>query len=223
MIEHLPRDRYVDFIQRLDSNGDTLAGTPPLEHSENWAATEYFQALRKQAVTTPFIGKPYASTTDTAGIALVRRIATPDGEFAGMMVIGLRLAYFHDLFTRLGLEPSDSVMLLRNDGTLLMRQPYDRNLVGNVLDTTEPFISYRQSGVTRITAIGPTDTIERRYVLRPVENFPVIVVVGLASQHIYTAALWHMLLPLSVFAGSAILLAWVVGKLSHGWRHPPDV
>lgn len=218
MIENLPRDQYHAFIELLDSNGDTLAGSPPPEHNENWADTEYFRALRQQPGTTPFIGKPFAATTDSAGITLVRRIATPDGGFSGMMVVGLRLSYYRDLFARLGLAPGDTVSLLRNDGTLLMCQPFERNRIGNVLDTAEPFASYRATGATRVTASGPADSIERRFVLRPVQNFPLIVAVGLDSRHVYVAALRRMLMPVALYVVSVVLLAWAAGKLSHG-RH----
>ena len=124
LIERLPRDQYVDFIQILDENGNIAAGSPPPAQNRNWADRDYFRALRPANAVALYIGRPFATAYgDNAAIPLGHRITGQDGSFAGVMVMGVRLAYFRELFARLGLSPDDAAALLRDDGTVLMRFP----------------------------------------------------------------------------------------------------
>ena len=63
-------------------------------------------------------------------IVLSRRITGPDGGFLGVVAGSIRFTYFHDLFGRLNLGPDDAITVLRQDGTIIMRTPFDLDVIG---------------------------------------------------------------------------------------------
>ena len=217
LFEHLPRDQYNFFTEALDQKGDVIAGSPPppSEHGENWAGTEYFTTLRLAGSVGSFVGRPIATAHgNNAAIPIGRRIVGPDGNFAGVVVMAVRLAYFHDLLDRLGLGPHDSAAVLRDDGTVLMRLPFDQNNLGDKLDASPPFQAFMQYGTTPMTAVDPTDHFERRFVFRRVGSSSLIVSVGLANDAIYASALDRIWPSAVFFLAGAGAFAFLVRLLS---------
>ena len=66
-------------------------------------------------------------------IVLSRRITGADGSFLGVVAGSIRFSYFHDLFGRLNLGPDDTITVLRRDGTIIMRTPFDLDVIGKNL------------------------------------------------------------------------------------------
>ena len=63
-------------------------------------------------------------------IVLSRRITGDDGRFLGVVAGSIRFSYFHDLFGRLHLGPNDIITVFRRDGTVIMRRPFDLDVIG---------------------------------------------------------------------------------------------
>ena len=66
-------------------------------------------------------------------IVLSRRITGEDGSFLGVVAGSIRFSYFHDLFGRLQLGPDDTITVFRRDGTIIMRRPFDLDVIGRNL------------------------------------------------------------------------------------------
>jgi len=105
------------------------------------------------------------------------------------VVVGsIRFSYFHELFDRLQLAPSDSITVLRHDGTVIMRRPFDLDVIGrNIGDVpgvrralTEPSGWY--------TGTSVLDGERRLYVWRD-GTHPLVVIVGKSWNDIFD--LWH--------------------------------
>ena len=176
--------RYLAFVNALDENGEVIANSQK-EPVSNWSSRDYFIAQKRDASDRLFIGRPFATTSDdNAGIAISRRMSHPDGTFAGVVVGGMRLAYFRELFRRLDLGTHGSIALLRTDGTYLMRLPFDRNDIGHALDAASPLL---QAGTAPIVAEDPLDHVTRRITVRHIGDLPLLVVVGLSTHDIYAA------------------------------------
>lgn len=120
------------FINVLDEAGRVIAAPELSGLGTTWLGRDYFNAHRANPSLGTFIGSPFGRD-DSAGITISRRLSHPDGTFAGVVVAGLRLKYVRELFDRLPLGPHGSITLQRNDGTALMRRPYDRNYIGQQL------------------------------------------------------------------------------------------
>ena len=94
------------------------------------------------------------------------------------MVAGsIRFSYFHDLFGRLSLGPGDIITVLRPDRTIIMRTPFDLDIIGkNLADRPDWNPAKLQSGGS-YSGVGPVDSIPRLY-LRRSGTSPLFVVVG---------------------------------------------
>ena len=98
LFERVPRDRYIGFLDVLDAEGDVLASLRPGEPLSNWASREYFQALRDNPMKDIFAGAPFSTESESAvGFTVSRRITANDGRFAGVVVMGVRLAAVREL------------------------------------------------------------------------------------------------------------------------------
>jgi signal transduction histidine kinase/DNA-binding NarL/FixJ family response regulator len=199
-----PRDRYVAFVDVLDGDGYVTAGLPVAEHATNWASRDYFIAQHRSETNGIYISRPFATAQEEyAGVAISRRVTGADGGFAGVVVIGVRLAYFRDLFSRLGLGPDGSIALLCDDGVVLMRLPFDRNDIGRSLDAAAPFSEFTRTGTPSFAAIDPIDHLQRRFAFRRVGSLPLLVSVGIANQEIYRG--WRLRVLLIAIAGAVLV------------------
>jgi diguanylate cyclase (GGDEF)-like protein len=113
----------------------------------------------------------------TYAIVLSRRITDADGRFVGVVAGSIRFTYFHELFSHLTLGPGDTICVLRRDRTIIMRTPFDLDVIGKKLGDMprgkEPTLP--EGGM--YSGLGPVDDIPRLYV-RPASTNPLIVVVG---------------------------------------------
>ena len=217
------RGPYFSFINVLDATGtvvaDSESATP---RGGNYAGRDYFVAQRHDARDRLFIGAPFLTQSgQSPTISISRRISGPDGSFAGVVVGSMRLAYFRDLFSSLNLGPHGTIALLRRDGVILMRLPFNRDDIGRTLPPDAPFF-HAPTGV-EVNALDPTDHLRRRFLFEPVANLPLAVAVGLADADIYAA--WHgraVALGMAVAALSAIdvglllVLGYAVGRREQG-------
>lgn len=117
------------FINVLNEDGRVVNAPGGIGLGSLWQGRDYFTAHRTNPSVGTFMGRLFGQD-DFAGITISRRMSHPDGTFAGVAVAGLRLKYLHEQFERLPLAPHSSITLQRNDGTILMRRPYDRNDIG---------------------------------------------------------------------------------------------
>jgi signal transduction histidine kinase len=167
------------FFEVLDAAGNTVASVPPMTGPENWRTRDYFEELSRYPRKGLFIGKPFSTKSRKyAGISLSRSIVSSDGSFAGAVVYGLNLASVRNLFADLGLDGSSSIILLSSDGTVLMRLPTDANMVGHVVEATDPLVKALHDGTPTVFADDPIDHIRRTFTLRRVGDRPLFIAIG---------------------------------------------
>ena len=155
-------------------------------------------------------------------IVLSRRITGDDGRFLGVVAGSIRFSYFHDLFGRLHLGPDDIITVFRRDGTVIMRTPFDLDVIGKNLGDlpgvqralSEPSGSY--------SGIATADHPPRLYVWRDGTR-PLVVLVGKPWDDILR--LWRteatrigaIMLALIVFVlGVTLFLAREIGRRARG-------
>lgn len=134
-----------------------------------------------------------------SSIALSRRLSNPDGSFAGVVVGTMRrLNYFRNLFAGMNLGASGSMALMLADGTMLMRLPYEAQVVGRSLMGTANYTRFTQAPSGDFFGTAAIDGVQRWYAFRHIGNFPLILDVALSTRDIY--AEWHR-------------RAWIIGSL----------
>jgi len=189
----------------LDTHGDPVASSlhrPLIEG--NYANRDYFEYLRSHSHTGIEIAPPIQGLNAGQWVVPVAlRIDEPNGRFGGVVVAGLGLAYQNQFFTDMNLGANGVVNVIRDDGTLLTRWPFQAKVLGMHLVQTVPFPASQQAKSTVLRS--PVDHIKRFYGIRRVNQYPVVLSVGLASRTAF--APWYRDTTLHAIAGVLMVLA----------------
>jgi diguanylate cyclase (GGDEF)-like protein len=165
----------------LDSRSMDAPGT-------NISDRDYFQIQREQPHAGLFLSQPFAPRANDSRqpeIALSRRLDDRNGQFAGIVAGTLRLNYFRHLFEDSILGPHGTITLLRTDGTVLMRHPFHDGDIGSSIAKGHSFDPLVESDHGTYIGVAVLDHVERLYSFRRIGSYPLIVVVGLATEDIY--------------------------------------
>ena len=151
-------------------------------------------------------------------IVLSRRIADAEGRFLGVVAGSIRFSYFHELFDRLNLDADDTITVLRRDRTIIMRKPFDLDVIGKNLSTVRTWNPNNLKATGSFAGQGPVDAVPRLFVRRA-STGPFYVVVGKPLDAIFR--LWQrevtrigaimVALVLFVF-GTTLFLAREIGR-----------
>ena len=184
---------------------------------EDRSDEEYFLAHRDHPDTGLFISKPMLHRGAYA-IVLSRRITGEDGSFHGVVAGSIRFSYFHELFGRLNLGQEDTITVLRKDRTIIMRKPFDLDIIGKNLAERPTWNPANLSNNGSYAGVGPVDVTPRLYVRRDGTS-PLVTVVGKPLDAILN--LWHrevmrvgaIMIALILFVvGTALFLAREIGR-----------
>ena len=181
---------YKGEVLLLDANGAVIADSSTLWPTpRNFANRDYFQAHQRNAQAGLFISRPFkihCACDQVWRIAFSRRVSGPDGEFAGVAVATMRLAYFDQLFNRLTIGNGSSVNLLNNRGILLAQQPLlERDMIDKDLSERPNFKRMLREGEGSFRAISAITGKERLYTFSNVGDLPLIVVVALSAEDVF--------------------------------------
>lgn len=174
--------------------------TPP----DNLAQRDFFTAQQHATHADLFISRPFRAAERTASsasirssiksgilsdskdddwrVAMSRRIERPDGSFAGIAVLTIRLEYFERLLSHLDLGEQGSATLMQADGTLVARQPYDPRQIGRMLTPGPHNGALTRDTDGSFTGQSSVDGVSRLFTFAHVPNTSLIVTVGLSCD-----------------------------------------
>ena len=177
LFDHAATAKHFGAIQVLDADGQLTIDASTLDPAaENRADEEYFRFHRDRPDAGLFISRPMLHRGAYA-IVLSRRITDNDGRFLGVVAGSIRFSYFHDLFGRLQLGPDDTISVLRQDGTLIMRTPFDLDLIGKNLGNLPAVRNAMSVPSGWYTGLGAVDQEPRLFIWRD-STRPLVVLVG---------------------------------------------
>jgi hypothetical protein len=208
----LQREPHFVFADILDKNGQAIASRP--RNTNNWSGRDYFDFLEHDPHDSLYVGGRFSVDNERdVGITVSRRLTDRDANFSGVVVIGIRLAYFRDLLRHIELDSNQSMMLLRDDDVILLRLPSLPDTAAGKLDHGSSLYAAMRTGNTSVVAPDPIDNIERRFVLHRVGTFPLVICVGTAATGLVASSvLW-----LVVVAGCATALGFAMRRIRR-WR-----
>jgi diguanylate cyclase (GGDEF)-like protein/PAS domain S-box-containing protein len=94
---------------------------------------DYFKAHAGSPDDSLYISKPLRNRVNNHWmISLSRRLSSPDGEFAGVIMAAIEMHYFERLYRELDFSPDTQVTLKKTDGTVLATYPVDETRLGTV-------------------------------------------------------------------------------------------
>ncbi|MGM4990380.1 diguanylate cyclase [Tardiphaga sp. 841_E9_N1_2] len=184
LFDHAATARHFGAIQVTDVAGNVTLDSSTLDPKpQNFADEEFFKVHKRDPLFGLYISKPMLHQ-GSYGIVLSRRIAARDGTFLGIVAGFIRYTYFHEMVDRLQLEPADVITVLRQDGVIVMRAPFDMDVIGRDVS--------KMRGVQKALAYfsgsyvgrASNDDIERLFVWREGAH-PLIVMVGRSTDVIF--------------------------------------
>ncbi len=156
---------------------------------EGHAERDYFVAHRQNSRAGLYLSKPWRAI-DGHYIAISRVLTDASGAFAGTVVGTMRLSYFETMFRELNLGTRNTITLVRENGTLIMRAPLERDLIGRNLASSPVFARLVAYPSGSFEDVGRIDGVERLFVFKRVAEYPLIVSYNLATADIY-AGWWR--------------------------------
>jgi diguanylate cyclase (GGDEF)-like protein len=180
--------KYFGPLQVFDAAGNVTIDASTLDPpTENRADEEYFRIHRDKPDLGLFISRPMLHH-GAYSIVLSRRISGADGRFLGVVAGSIRFSYFHDLFGRLRLGPDDSITVLRRDGILIMRTPFDLDVIGRDFSHLPEIMQVMAEPSGSFSSSTAIDQIPRLYVW--VDGMrPLVVIVGTPWSSVFS--LWQ--------------------------------
>jgi diguanylate cyclase (GGDEF)-like protein len=177
LFDHAATAKHFGAIQVFDRAGQLTIDASTLDPPpDNRGDEEFFRIHRDQPDAGLFVSRPMLHRGAYA-IVLSRRITGADGRFLGVVAGSIRFSYFHDLFGRLNLGLGDTITVLRRDGTVIMRTPFDLDLIGKNFGDMPGVrrVLSEQSG--SYTGFDATDRAPRLFIWRDGTR-PLVVLVG---------------------------------------------
>jgi hypothetical protein len=166
LFDHAATAKHFGAIQVFDADGQLTIDAATLDPApHNVRDEEFFQVHRYSPDIGLFISHPGLHRGAYA-IVLSRRVSDADGHFLGVVAGSIRFSYFHDLFGRLHLGPEDIITVLRHDGTVIMRTPFDLDVIGKNISQGRNIIRVLSEPSGSSSGVGAVDGVARLRVWR---------------------------------------------------------
>ena len=210
LIERLTGIAAVHAFAAYDADGDLLINRSSWPYkSSNGSTRDYFLAHRANADLGLYISDPFhIPNGGPPVISLTRRLNNDDGSFAGTFGIALDPSYFQRVYDQTTMSPGSSVTLWRNDGTVLIRHPFDADVVGhkypgiNILTKDVSFGTY--------TTVSRVDGASRIVSYRKIDGAPLTMAVTESYESVLAS--WHK--QVRRYVALALALAVAIGGLA---------
>lgn len=178
----------------------------------NASDREYFRALLTPGSAIHVGPRLTGKINSEIFFTLSRRMELPNHDFQGVAQISLLPGYFADFYRSVLRGSSDVILLMREDGEVLVRTPAnaapERADIGRLPD----LISIPDRNGT-FRAVTPIDGVERLMARRKVPDLPVYVVYGTDVASIERA--WRdRVIPYALFAIPALGLLGLLGSIA---------
>lgn len=178
---------YLGAIGVLDENGNLRYASMDIGPSDrNFSGWDYFQVHRDADDVGLYVSRPYRSPLrgGDESVAISRRLSHPDGSFAGVVVGSLRLAYFRDRFATLSIGERDAITVFRNDGVVLVRNPYSLSDMGREFEFPQDFQQFLVGRESAFVGSLSPDGVKRLHTFVRIDDTPLVINVALAVDDI---------------------------------------
>lgn len=203
----------------MDASGAVIVSSDPKLLGMNFAYRDYFKtAVKNHDPKVLQVSAPFKTVLNDFAFTLLRTIAGPKGEFAGVIIVTEVPAYFTNLLDSVRYAPDVRSFIVHGDGMLFLSTPNIDGLNGK--DLAQPgtfFTRHRESGriANVFTGVAYATGVERIIAQRSIQlTAPLMdkpLVVGLSRQLDAVYASWYReaLIQCGLFV--ALLLATTIG------------
>ncbi len=216
-LDRLPQ---VDNLALIDANGVWV------NYSVGWPAPagdmsdrDYTQHFMTQDDPGLFISEPAISrTTGQWALFLSRRVSGPHGEYLGLVLAIVPLRVFRELYQSINLPDSESLMLLRRDGTVLERYPDPIDRTGTKMPLNSPWYGQVALGSGHYKSTGVFDPTARLVAVRTLNDYPLVMNVALTEDTILAHWRREATLIAAGAIAATICMLLMLNQLRHQFR-----
>jgi hypothetical protein len=125
LMERLSRLQQAEFIRLVDGNGRLVNATDEWPTSEaDVSGTAHFQHFKNNDDRGIYINNFQVDPVKRTHVVFFsQRINGTNNTFLGMVVVGVRLTYFQQIYKSIESLPEQLFVLLYRDGTVIVRYP----------------------------------------------------------------------------------------------------
>ncbi len=194
----LPDLSQINSIYVFDESGDLVTDGRSAEGPKfSNADREDFIFHRTHEERGPHIGAPLVSkATGKWIIPLSRRVNAADGRFAGVVLAAIDVDFFSQFYQSLDIGRDGAVALVRDDGIMILRRPFETRFVGKGIRNTDLFRAYQMQGhAGTFFTKSSQDGVTRLNSFRSLQHYPLFVAAALSKDEIlagwWADALWN--------------------------------
>ncbi|MTW03977.1 EAL domain-containing protein [Duganella ginsengisoli] len=200
----------VFVVSIADASGRIIASNPPAEPI-SIAREDYFQYHRQRRTNSTYIAQAMRDLANKDWhLHFTRRLNTPEGEFAGVVVVEVDPGYFTSGYERARLGEQGVLGLVGSDGVTRVLRVGEQSSWGQKI---EP-LPAKPAGIE--AQPSSWDGVRRYASLRPLPRYQLSVLVGLSEQEQLAPAYGKRRERL-VEAGAASLGVLLVAALAWFW------
>jgi diguanylate cyclase (GGDEF)-like protein len=132
MMKHMADMPALQGLFIYDENGRWIVNSAGTRFDgRNNSDRAYFQYHKQHPGPGVHVGGPIIGRTSGAWIIPVsRRIDHPDGSFAGVALATIKIDFFRTFYEGLDIGSDGRILMTLDDGTLLLRVPFDTASIG---------------------------------------------------------------------------------------------
>ncbi|TDY91291.1 UNVERIFIED_ORG: diguanylate cyclase (GGDEF)-like protein [Herbaspirillum seropedicae] len=200
-------NRYIVETAVLDKHGLLVSSSrsSPALLTNDFSDAPFFQAQQNADIPAGklFLSKPIQLAKDYFVVVLSRRITDMQGNFAGVAMMVLDLAYFRSMLEGVDVGNNGVLSIYSRDATVYVRVPYDPAMVGRNLSSAPMLDSFLKQDSGHFFWKSVNDGVERLYAFHAVPGTNLVVFVGYAKSNIYNY--WQKTLAILII-GSILLI-----------------
>jgi diguanylate cyclase (GGDEF)-like protein len=174
---------------------------------------DYFKFHQQNVSSLAHIGPAIRSRENGEWIIPIsKRVNDKNGNFQGVLLAGIKMAYFDQFFKSFSIDDNGSMFLGLTDGTLLARRPFVESQIGTSLAKSEIFeklLPNAPSGNAMFRSL--VDGVVRLYGYRQLDAYPLVVSAASSREAILKD--WYD----TAFRSSVIVALVVLGVGLFGW------
>ncbi|HEY4664239.1 MAG TPA: diguanylate cyclase [Comamonas sp.] len=189
VLEALWRDIEANNLLVLDSQGRALSRTEGVQRlGKSFANHDFFQAFFLDQYPGVFIGAPTQDLYPGEYVLpIARAVRGKFGLLSGVVVGVLHMHSINAWLASMDLGENSGVNVIREDGLILTRFPYQPSAIHNSLAGSSNLARFVASPQGNFVGIAVIDGVQRLYTHNRVGHFPVVVNVAQATRTIFQA------------------------------------
>jgi len=202
-LHHLTNGTLVALI---DNGGQLVSSTKqwPLPQTD-LTDHENFQYFKINDDKRLYIARPVADRFKGEQTVLFsKRINDANHVFLGMASVGVKLSYFQQIYRSIESLPDQTFMLLRTDGTVIIRYPDSKARTDGMMPPESPWHKLVLQGGGTYRSPGYFDGIARQVAVRPLTEYSLVIDVGVSEAAALAGWRTH-----AIFIGFGTLLALI--------------